>query len=162
MGSQSTTLGGTVSRRASVRFLWRLLPQGVRYRHQEKAVRQYFAGLMAEAKDRGAKDEVQSLRSQMAFELHVLDDTKEAAFTERLLRQAARLRVPVPLGTSQYWRESDADRARVLTREGIQQLRAEIRKEQRWRGERRSQWVVWITALTGLVGALTGMLAVLR
>ena len=32
--------------------------------------------------------------------------------------------------------------------------------EQTWRQQRRAHWIMWVTALTGLVGALTGLLAI--
>lgn len=40
-------------------------------------------------------------------------------------------------------------------------IRDEIRHELKARHEVRAQWVVWLSALTGVIGAITGLVAVL-
>ncbi len=87
--------------------------------------------------------------------------------TADLVRQAQRLRLPVPeypTGSgpdddeNENWRRGWVYGARLLTNAGIAKLRREIRQE---RKERREGAMTWIAALTGLVGALTGLAAVL-
>ena len=66
--------------------------------------------------------------------------------------------VPVPSG-EEHWEESEAyPGASHLNRKGLSQLRASIHEEQKRRLEHFS---VWVAGLTGLVGAATGLIAVL-
>ena len=66
--------------------------------------------------------------------------------------------VPVPSG-EEYWEDSEAyPGTSHLNRKGLSQLRASVHEEQKRRLEHFS---VWIAGLTGLVGAATGLIAVL-
>ena len=49
-----------------------------------------------------------------------------------------------------------------LTDEGLAAVREEIEKEQKRRREARAHWVRWVSALTGLIGTITGLFAVLN
>ena len=49
-----------------------------------------------------------------------------------------------------------------LTVSGIREVRAEIRQAQKSRHEQRAHLVVWISAITGVIGAITGLVAVLQ
>jgi len=49
-----------------------------------------------------------------------------------------------------------------LSRKGIASVRQAIREERKWRMEKRSSWIVFVTAIAGLIGTLTGLLAVYR
>ena len=77
-----------------------------------------------------------------------------------------RYRVVVP-----RWTDDDGEETRCwtvgrysgesfLTSEGLARLRELVRIQERWRLERRDHWVIWIIAPAGLIGMLTGLLAV--
>ena len=65
--------------------------------------------------------------------------------------------VPTPSGED-YWEESEAfPGTHHLSRAGLSQLRAAIHEEKKRRLEHFS---VWVVGLTGLIGAATGLVAV--
>ena len=67
--------------------------------------------------------------------------------------------VPIPSGED-YWEDSEAyPGTSHLNRAGLTLLRASIHEEQKRRLEHFS---VWVAGLTGLVGAITGLVAVLH
>ena len=116
------------------------------------------------AKDQGR---VESLKHDQRFELVMLQEEEDVLFTCRLLRQANRLRVPIPSRYSSEgqladdWEETQYLGALCLTDRGVSKLREEIRREVRWRHEQRAHWIAWLSAITGVVGAFTGLIAVL-
>lgn len=88
-------------------------------------------------------------------------------FSRSLLKLASSLRVPVPSAyksdseLTEHWDRSEFTGQLYLTDAGVSAVRAEIRKEIGWRRESRAHWIAWITAVTGLVGALTGLMAII-
>jgi hypothetical protein len=48
-----------------------------------------------------------------------------------------------------------------LNRAGLKQLRSDIRAEKKARAERLLMWVPALTAMVGIIGALTGLAAIL-
>jgi len=119
---------------------------------------------------RRAKDynEVQSLKSAMWFELDLQREEEDAHQSKQLLRKAMRLRVPSPPlhldngEDSGYWYEGSQTGGRYLTVTGFREVRSEIRQEQKSRHEQWAHLVVWISAVTGVIGAITGLVAVLQ
>lgn len=110
---------------------------------------------------------VRSLEEEHRFEVDLHDEEEDAYLTRKLLRQARRLRVPVPLrynddkSESDHWYEGHYTGGWYLTYKGFAALREEIRRERKARHDARSQWVVWLSALTGVIGAATGLVALL-
>ena len=115
------------------------------------------------AKDR---DWLTALESERSFELDMQDEQEDAHLTGRLLRRARRLRVPIPHrrnedGTESHeWYVGAQTGGWYLTTIGIRALREEIRQESKARHESRAQLVVWLSVVTGMIGALTGLIAV--
>jgi hypothetical protein len=118
---------------------------------------------------RAAKDQekAQSLISAHQFELELHGEEEDAYLTRKLLSEARRLWIPEPplfinLLPSEHWYQSQNSGRWYLTRQkGMTALREAIRTEGKAAHEARSRWVVWITATTGLIGAVTGLVAVL-
>lgn len=102
---------------------------------------------------------------RMEVDLH--DEEEDEYITNQLLAQARKFRVPIPHRynpdntESDHWYEGRYTGQWYLTNLGVSELRGEIRKEQKARHEIRAQWVVWLSGLTGLVGAATGLVALL-
>ena len=114
------------------------------------------------------KEKVASLESDHQFELQLDREEEDERLTRFFLRQARRLHVPTPSfegedgKESEYWYEGPLTYRRLLTTVGIAKLRDEIRKERKARHESRAIWVPWLSAITGLAGAITGLVAILK
>lgn len=94
-------------------------------------------------------------------------DEEQLYYSRKLLDRARHLRVLIPA----YYDEGgqltgDYDRSRFtdilhLTMQGETKVRAAIREEEKLRSERWARRIPYVTALTGLIGAITGLAAVL-
>lgn len=151
-----------------LRFITKMpLPTGTKLGWQRLLLDRAYAQDISAA--RKAKDtaKVQSLESDRRFEIDMHDEEEDAYVTKQLLKKARSLRVPVPhrynedKSESEHWYEGHYTGGWYLTNRGISSLREEIRREQKARHEIRAQWIVWVTALTGLVGTITGLVALL-
>ena len=80
--------------------------------------------------------------------------------TKRFCRLGNKLLVPTPdRSNKEFWCEKHYGYGYTLTDKGICEIKKLIRQERR---ERREGYVVLLTALTGIIGAITGLAAVLR
>jgi hypothetical protein len=102
-----------------------------------------------------------SICAQMKF--FVLDewDTEiDVLTTAHLLEQARRLQVPIPPhDDDEYWADSVYFGGRHLTPAGVTKLRSDVR------AERQARWNFYsghITLLIGLLGALIGVISILK
>lgn len=116
-------------------------------------------------------DSLSAIESTRSYELDALVDDENYILSQKLLRQARRLRVKVPSrqmasdsprdDTSGNWYQSVHNGHWMLTDDGMRTLRTEIRAERKARGEARAHWIAWLSAITGIIGTLTGLVAVL-
>jgi hypothetical protein len=127
-----------------------------------------YAKDIAAARRAKESAKVAELESSHMFELQMHDEDEDSFITRRLLSKARRLRVPIPRRYNQdgshsdLWYEGSNTGRSCLTTEGMSTLREQLRKEVKARHELRSQWTVWLAALTGLIGAITGLVAMLK
>jgi len=147
--------------------LRQFLPTTLRYRAEEAVTSRKWQ----ERREKLRHDEetdphiLRMLEDQYVEELRMIEEEREVHFTEKLLRKARRLRVPTPPmwyedgEQSPYWRTGPLHR-RYLSRDGIKFVRKAIREEEKWRMEKRHQRIALLTAITGVIGALTGLVAV--
>jgi hypothetical protein len=128
---------------------------------------------MAEARGKGI--DPGEIHSRYSNEEQLIDEDIEGTRTERLLRRARALRVPLP---SPRPHGLDAERGDEnwyfgsimggwnLTAEGERRLRQTIREEEKAGRENAAFWFGIVTTLigvaAGLVGALTGLIVVTR
>jgi hypothetical protein len=119
-------------------------------------------------KKRATRDQLEKIQQNLWAETDELREELEELRTRRLLRKAYRLDVayanpPWHSGDQrdEYWERGHFTGSWYLTTAGINKVRTDIRTETRARHETRGHWVLWVTAITGLVGALTGLFAVL-
>lgn len=127
--------------------------------------RQYRKEIIAA---RQAKD---SARAEELRQFHLLDlqeeyEWEEVKFTRKLVRRARQLRVDIPPRpvndwTSEHWILSQSQGDWYLTSAGINIVREAIRTEKRWQREQRAHYITWFTAIAGLIGTITGLVAVL-
>jgi len=106
-------------------------------------------------------EECDKLDSQEEFELTEVDDDISALETEYLVENARKLLLPIPEYRldGAMWKRSKHGGNFILTENGIAEIRNAIRKERR---ERREGTIVWLASLTGIVGAVTGLVTVLK
>jgi hypothetical protein len=101
-----------------------------------------------------------------SFEYDMLEEDEARFHTRSLLSRARELRImrpPVYEGDalSADYRPSGLDGRRYyLSIEGEQKLRTAIREEEKYRSERWARRIPYITALSGLIGTATGLVAV--
>lgn len=116
-------------------------------------------------------EDIRSLEREHAHDRRELHWEREVRFTGRLVREARRHRVHVPLSrvyrdgawtTTEEWDEGPFPwEAPYLNAKGVKLVRDAIRDEKRWRIEKRNAWLPFAAAATGLVGAATGLAAIL-
>ncbi|MHB0925360.1 MAG: hypothetical protein ACYC1F_02500 [Gallionellaceae bacterium] len=96
------------------------------------------------------------------------EEETDLELTRYLIRQSQRLHVPLPRyrnddgSESEHWREGSLTYYRMLTTEGVAKLRDEIRREKKARHESKAVWIPWLSAITGAIGAATGLVALLN
>ena len=101
------------------------------------------------------------------WEYQFLEEDEASFHSRRLLERARQLRIPTPAvfeGTALTadYRRSDLDGHRYfLSLAGEQKVRSAIREEEKYRSERWARRIPYITALSGLIGTITGLVALL-
>ena len=108
----------------------------------------------------------QEIESRYAFEHNYTAEEMESIRTERLLRRARALRVPLPSrrpsgfnyeDEDENWSLGSAIGEWTLTQEGEARLRQSIREEEK---ASRENAAFWFGIVTGVLGTLTGLVAV--
>jgi hypothetical protein len=130
------------------------------FRNKE-ALRAAFAQDIRKAQKEGKPlDDIQSIEHQSYFEERMFDEEISILATDNLIRKARNRFVPIPSHeTDGMWEQCDAISNRyVLTSKGISELRLALRKEQK---ERLELFVMVLAILTGIIGAVTGLMAVI-
>ncbi len=116
-----------------------------------------FDPLIAQAKKEGDEEKYEGLISELLMERDFIDI--DSLISRRIIRRANGLDLPIPpYSDKEAWERNRTTGAYYLTAKGRADLRSLIRKEKR---ERFEYWARWIVLLTGLIGAATGLVAVL-
>lgn len=101
------------------------------------------------------------------FEYQFLEEDEASFHSRQLLRRARELRIPTPsvfeggVMTADYKRSGVDEHQYYLSLIGEQNIRSAIREEEKYRSERWARRIPYITALSGLIGTLTGLVALL-
>ena len=123
------------------------------------------AGKEAEekARARGATaEELYELGHNSHFEHRLADDELIRLTSNYYVRLANRMLIPVPEFKTEggAWLESQERPGLYhLTPEALHDLRAAIRAEKK---ARREEWTIWLAGLTGLIGAISGLVAIIK
>lgn len=132
--------------------LWRL-------EREHKKLEKKFRPLLVEAKKKKDADKYELLLYEWLSEKELIEDAFNSLASWSLIRKAGKLNLPIPPHSDgEMWQPSPTTRIPCLTAKGRNELRTLIRKEKRARYE---EWATWIPLLIGLIGAVTGLLAVL-
>ena len=135
-------------------------------RLQKEKARLYrvYAARQQECRRLNADDErIEQLNYLEHDEIGIIDEQIYQFYFERITAQAERSFISIP--DLQESRE-DWETARLtgrwrLRRRALQDLMAAIRNAKKDRQEARQAKLIWITSLTGMFGALTGLISVL-
>ena len=137
----------------AVKYKWEL--RKLNRRHDELS--RFYAEKEAKAK---SSDEKQDIRAEAGSVIVPILEKIDSLQTRRFCRIANRLLVPIPSrNDKEMWSEKHYDYGHVLTDKGIWEIKKLIRQEKR---ERREGFSFWLVALTGIIGATTGLVAVLK
>ena len=151
-----------------LKMFHKLAPERVRLARSRRAIQRGYGKDIAAARNAKKFTEASELEGAERFEMALQEELEDSFLTSSLLQKARRLRVPIPYsrnadGTeSDLWYEGRQTGGRYLSSAGIRHLRHEIRQELKDRHESRSHHLVWLTALTGIIGSATGLIAVLQ
>ena len=132
----------------------------------ERIIRREYAKDRRVAERSGSKRmELAEIQSAERYELRMVEDDLHVLNSRRLIKQAYRMRIPVPdFSDKAAWGTTELREQHVLTVQAMSDLRAAIRNE------RNERWQFWelrlkvlgivLTAATGAMGALIGLLAI--
>lgn len=128
-------------------------------RKKEKILASYKRDKEKAERDKKAREQIENIDHDAMFESDLMDDEINSLASRHLIQSAQRLLLPIPEYSpdSDAWKQSRLTGRIRLTRSAMATLRSGIRVE---RKERRESAMLWIAALTGALGALTGLLAV--
>jgi hypothetical protein len=144
-----------------IRVLLRLpLKRGLRFNLRETLI-----GVLYRQDEKGGGEPGRTEGAR--FELGLLDEEREAWLSRQLVRQARKLRVPVPPTKWNFetdepeepWERGSYTGEYYLSETGYKQLRDAIREERKARREARAHMINWLAAWTGVLGALAAVIS---
>jgi len=115
-------------------------------------------------REKAAFESQEAVENDWMFERSLIAEEEDEIFTRRTLHQARALRISVEF-EKEDWETTSTSSRRVLSDRGTARYREKIREELRWKQDRRAHFVSMmtsaITPIVGIVGAITGLVAVL-
>jgi len=143
------------------------MPEGTRLR-----LRRYFMDLEVDrdrrriVKNGGNASDIWE-NGNWLFEYQCLEEDEASFHSRQLLERARHLRIPTPpvfegsVLSADYQRSGLDGHRYYLSLTGEQKVRSAIREEEKYRSERWARRIPYITALSGLIGTITGLVALL-
>ncbi|MHA7882763.1 hypothetical protein [Nitratireductor rhodophyticola] len=140
-----------------LQYQWHLFKLQRDLRRTEKAFDDEFANARA-AENR--VERIRQVEEDKRWEMELVRDEISVLVTRYLIARADKMFLPHPqYGQGKdFWANSRQLGTQYLTPKGITEIRNTIRTE---RADASSYWVTLLSAATGLVGALTGLVAIL-
>lgn len=148
-----------------VRFLGKLpVPKDLRLSWQYSLIERSFRKKVKKinASKETDRNELRRIESSYQVEMSLINEERDEHYSKHLVKQARRLRVKVPNRIDDkghptpLWEQGHMLGGWYLSDDGISQIRNEIRKELKWRYERRSFYTTWVTGIIGIIGAIIG------
>ena len=119
-------------------------------------IRKEYDKIKAKAK----REEWEALHSEEGSQIVPILEKIALLKTRYFCQIADSLLVPLPdRSNKEFWEELHYEHGRSLTDKGIWKVKEYIREDKR---QRRECFLCWITLLTGLIGVLIGLVAVLK
>lgn len=117
---------------------------------------------------KASREDFGAIQASEHFDLREIDETIEQVLAIRLRRQAVSLDLELPAWPdNEMWKSSEDGEFVYLTNKGRAHVRNLVAEEKTRRFELKTLWVTkfWLpllAALVGIIGALTGLFAVLH
>lgn len=143
------------------------IPTALKLEWQRELLDYIYAKEISIARKSQDHQKIEEIEHERRFEIDLHTEELDLFITKQLLKKANKLRVPTPhrynadKTESDHWYEGHYTMRWMLTNKGVTTIRDEIRRELKARHEVRAQLVVWLSALTGVIGAITGLVALL-
>ncbi len=140
-----------------MRFRWQLSKL---QRSLRRVDRIYEKHIQNAYRDKDSGQSADKIRQERHWETSLIDDEISILVTRYLLARANRKFLPNPSHDEGkgYWDESRQLGTRYLTSAGITELRRTLRAE---RADASGFWLSTLSTLIGIIGALTGLVALL-
>ncbi len=134
----------------------------LKYRRQLRKLENQVARMQnsyIELKKKAHGDELAALIAEESSEIVPLFEEIDSIKTRRFRQIANKLMIPLPdYNNKDFWEQRYYGYGQNLTTKGFWELKKLLRQEDR---ERREGYMVWIAALTGIIGAITGLMAII-
>ena len=140
-----------------IKFNFRLL----KLQRQRSKVKAFYNKANIEARKKGeSREELEGIWQEERMELVLIDDDISHLISQRLLSLAEEYLLPRPEFKEEgKWIESKVNpNSYRLSPLAISELRSAVRKEQK---ERYEHIFMWLAAITGIIGAISGLVAVI-
>ena len=129
--------------------------------------RQYQRKMKVQQAKGASESALDTIRNHWRYEQALIYKERRGLITKKYIRKAHSLFVPVPQFTfgiddNECWETGTNGYSPYLTDKGLAIVREEIEKEEKRRREARKHWLQWVAALTGLIGTIIGLFAVLN
>jgi hypothetical protein len=141
------------------RFCWKhFASDWRRANHYLQSTNRLYSRLIAEAEKRHNREEADDLYGEWHAVAEPEQDEVDRLLTAYWLRRAARHHLPRPDPDPQYWVHDEYRGPRHLTDAGIDFIDNALHQKRKRRWE---LWVQLVSLLIGLIGALSGLAAIL-
>lgn len=132
-----------------------------RKRSKEASV---ISKLAEKARKTGGERKAEEVWQSESFDLQMIDDDILDLHSRYLYSKATKRFLPTPPFSEKdgMWEYTNFKGKYHLTEKGIREMRGIIRKDTKERMELLSYWYPWIGILFGLIGAITGLIAVIK
>ena len=138
-------------------FFWFKVRKQQKY--SDALYKQYKEQELKAKKEKKSPQEIYDIGQIYSQESQIYDDEIMDLHTRYLYSKAQKLLLPIPdYNDESLWDTPNFSNRKHLTNKGITLLRSQIRKELH---ERRAGALTWLAALTGVIGALSGLVAII-
>lgn len=130
------------------------------YRQRGRIYSAYVADIRAAKGKKSPQDDIDALESEARFEDDMANEEISIHITNRLVAIAGRRFIPIPpYDDDKMWNKCEIIGSQhILTNMGISHLRSLLRNDAK---ENAELLVMIVSALTGIIGTCTGLLAVI-
>ena len=133
-----------------------------RLQRRKEKTRKLHKKLLDEAREQKKnREEIEKIAHDEGSVIDYIDDEITQLQSRYLFRQAEKYLIPLPEFKTHdgAWEKADFTERLRLTPHALSELRTAVRQEKK---ERREHWQTWLILLTGFMGTLIGVLAVLN
>jgi hypothetical protein len=142
------------------RIYWKYLrSEWARVHNSLRCIDSFYERSIRDARKKGNEDEAKPLYGEWRAVREDEQYDVDRVETIHYRRIAARYRVPEPEDGPKYWRRHEYKGGIHLTVAGIDFIEQRVAEKRKHRWE---FWLLLITAITGIIGSATGLIAILR